>query len=83
MVEATAHKYRCNLERFGTPPWACRILILVLALFVAAGSFGVAFFTMPNPDVPRWVPLLACVAGSVAIALLFRAWRTTADPASR
>jgi hypothetical protein len=83
MVQAAAGKYRCNLERFGAPPWACRILILVLVLLVAGGSFGVAFFTASSPYVPRWVPLSACVVGSVAIALLFRAWRTTADPGIR
>jgi hypothetical protein len=49
MVQAAAGKYRCNLERFGAPPWACRILILVLVLLVAGGSFGVAFFTASKP----------------------------------
>jgi hypothetical protein len=53
-----------------------------LGFGVAGSSFGIAFFTAPDSEVPRWVPLLAYVAGSVANALLLRVWRATADPGS-
>jgi protein-S-isoprenylcysteine O-methyltransferase Ste14 len=69
-------RYRCQLERFGAPPWTCRLILVLLGVFVLGYAALITAADSASRS-PFWfVPAIWLLAG-VALLLLYRGWMAT------
>ena len=70
-------RYRCQLERFGAPPWTCRLALAFLASAILTYAFVITVTTSPPAWANTWFLPLIWTLVIIALVLLFRGWRAT------
>ena len=70
-------RYRCQLERFGAPPWTCRLVLALLALLIAAYALLITAAASSVSRSKIWFLPLIWLLVALALWLLFRGWRAS------
>jgi hypothetical protein len=74
------HRYRCQLERFGAPPWTCGLGLAFLASSILTYAIVITVTASPLAWANTWFLPLIWTLAIVALVLLYRGWRATRVP---